>query len=353
MITQIRKLNQNPVMKKIFFIVAIVVFFFQSKAQQSSFGFCETIQEWSKFRIVSGPLPDSLRKILVVTTRHFEPDNPEGICFQNEIAGNRKVTYIEAACNGREWLLHPVENFTKGMKSVDTGKDLLLFVHGHGKSFNMTLTSASQISNRYDIGLILYDWPAQNSNFNKSLARVRRCSDNFYNLLLDLKTYRQHNMEKTQHLSVLAHSLGNYFLSYLSVNGNWQYMNDPFIDNILFNAPAIRSEEHGPIISLLRFSERKYVALNKNDRVLRGAQLLTSGKMLGNQILGQKAENTLYADFTNIAGKQHNWLLGYHSFEYTNPGIFYFFNTVLHGGEVDFSKSFFSPAGENVFFVLP
>ncbi|MFH1119371.1 MAG: alpha/beta hydrolase [Bacteroidota bacterium] len=338
-------------MKEILSFLAIIVLSFQSNAQLPPFGFCEINQEWNKFRLVHEALPDSLSKILIITNRPFNPDNCDGIYFQNAIAGFRKVTYIEVACTGNEWLMHELSDFGEGMKSVDTGNDILLFIHGHGKSFPTAVTSASQLSKRYGITVVLYDWPAQNSNFNKSLARVRRCSDNFYNLLLGLKTYRQNVMDKTQHLSVLAHSLGNYYLSYLSVNGNWQYLNDPFIDNILFNAPAIRTKEHGQVLSLLRLSKRKYVALNKNDRVLRGAQLLTSGKMLGNQIIEPRAEHTLYADFTNISEKEHNWMLGYHEFEYKTPGIFYFYNTVIHGGEVDFSKPFFTVAGENEYLI--
>lgn len=340
-------------MYRIFIIAVFSLTGVSAFAQQSAFGFCETHQEWNKFRLIADALPAGLNKILVVTTREFDPEQPDGNVFIDDIAENRKVTYIEAACNGEEWLLHPVENFMEGMKVLDPGNDILLFIHGHGKSFNTAITSASQLSARYNVSVIMFDWPARNSNFNKSLARVRRCSDNFYNLLLSLKSYRLHENNENLRISILAHSLGNYFLSYLAVNGNWQYLNEPFIDNIIFNAPAIRTKEHGQVLSLLNFSHRKYVALNKNDRVLRGAQLLTSGKMLGNMIISPKATNTQYADFTGISGKQHNWMLGYHEFEYKTPGIFYFYNTAVHGEAVDFLKPHFSASGENEYLINP
>ena len=39
------------------------------------------------------------------------------------------------------------------------------------------------------------------------------------------------------------------------------------------------------VLSRVRIQDRLYVLSNANDRVLRGAQLLTSGKMLGNLVV--------------------------------------------------------------------
>jgi hypothetical protein len=89
------------------------------------------------------------------------------------------------ACTGERWLVRPLGSFEEGMKSIDDGNDMLLFVHGHGKTFPSSLSRALAIKKRYDVSLILFDRPAKHSNFNKSLARVRRCGENFYNLLMN------------------------------------------------------------------------------------------------------------------------------------------------------------------------
>jgi hypothetical protein len=269
----------------------------------------------------------------------------------NGIAEYRKITYLEVACDGTDWLINLCEDFNDAMKIMDKDKDVLLFVHGHGKSFPLSLPRALQVKMRYDVSLILFDWPAKHSNFNKSLARVRRCGENFYNLLLNLKGYRASSMSDNQNLSILAHSLGNYFLTHFVVNGSWQYLNEPFVDNIIFNAPAVRSKEHGEVISMIDIAKNKYVVLNKNDRILKSAHLLTSGKMLGNVVIEPHADNTKYIHFTRIAGKEHTYFVGYHQFEDDNKAVFGLYNTLIHGRKPDLSTSDFEMINEKEYII--
>ena len=337
-------------MKRIIVVSFIFVLMLNSSAQTGD-PLLNIIPEWKNISLVSGEIPDSLPKILVITNRPFEPENKDNIIFPNGIAQYRKVSYLEVAFNGANWLVKVHDNFHEAMKILDSSKDILLFVHGHGKTFNEILPRSMLIKNRYNVSLILFDWPAKNSNFNKSLARVRRCSDNFYSLLLDLENYRANSMGENQTLSVLAHSLGNYYLTHFVVNGCWQYIHTPFIDNIIFNAPAVRSKEHGEVISLINISKNKYVVLNKNDRILRGANLLTSGKMLGNVVIEPFADNTSYINFTNIAGKEHTYFVGYNKFENDNPAVFNFYNTIIHGGQPNFSNGDFEKLNEKEYMI--
>lgn len=313
--------------------------------------FCNLPPDWSNIRLTDLPIPDTLPRVLIVTNRPFVPEDEEGLFFPNEIAEYRKVTYLEVACTGDSWLIRPLKNFEEGMEAIDDGNDILLFIHGHGKSFQLALPRALLIKKRYNVSLILFDWPAKHSNFNKSLARVRRCGENFYNLLLNLKEYRAHSMGRDQHLTVLAHSLGNYFLTHFAVNGSWQYLNESFIDNLIFNSGAIRSKEHGEVISLLTIAENKYVVLNKYDKVLRGAHLLTSGKMLGNVVIKPHAENTEYIHFTGIAEMEHTFFVGYHRFEYDNRAVYNFYNTIIHGLKPDFSSTDFKLLEKNEYMI--
>ena len=326
--------------------------FIQSEViPQSNNEFCKENSNWDKIKLVSEPIPDTLQKILIVTNRPFNPDNPDRIYLPNTIAEYRKVTYLIVACTGDNWLIQPLECFAEGMNAINNGKDILLFVHGHGKTFPLSLPRALQLKERYDVSLILFDWPAKHSNFNKSLAGVRRCGENFYNLLLNPKEYRANAMTPNQHLSIQAHSLGNYYLTHFVVNGSWQYLNESFIDNIIFNAAAVRTKEHGEVISLLNISDDKYVVLNKYDKVLRGAHLLTSGKMLGNKVIEPHASNTEYIHFTEIAGLEHTYFVGYHRFEEENKAVYDFYNTIVHGQKPDFSKPCFKPLKENEYMI--
>jgi hypothetical protein len=286
-------------------------------------------------------------KIFFISNRPYTPDDENGILFPNEIAEYRKVSYFIVTCNGKEWQLTFVPDFQSGMKEINDGRDMLLFIEGHGKTLPMALNRAFQIQERYNVALLVFDWPSQHNNFNKSLARVRRCGDNFYNLLLQIRDYRKSHAAENQHFSIICHSLGNYFISNFVVCGDHQYLHEKIIDNIVMNAAAIRTREHGVVLSQVDFATRIYITSNKNDFVLRGAHLLTSGKMLGNIVIKPKAANAEYVNFTNVAGREHSYYFGYHEFEHTNPAFFYFYNTALHGNKVNLEdEKYFAPRPE-------
>jgi len=308
-------------------------------AQEANFPPCSRLVDWSQVELTDTPLPQDAQKFLVISNRPYIPDAPDGELFPNEVEAFRKVSYLLAACDGDKWLMNTLDGFSEGMKVIDNGRDILLFVHGHGKSMPAVLTRGHQIADRYDVSMILFDWPSFNSNFNKSLSRVRRCGENYYNLLLQLQQYQSDYMPEDQHLSMLLHSLGNYFLTHLVVNGNNQYITARIFDNIIMNSAAVRSKEHGKVISQIKMQNNLYIIFNKNDKVLRGAHLLTSGKMLGNVVLEPLAKGASYIDFTAVAGTQHTYFAGYHLFEYDHPAFEQVFGTAFHGGTIDLSNT--------------
>jgi hypothetical protein len=328
------------------FLAALLVFLMSvnSAAQYESLTFYETTPGWEKISVNMGPVPEGLAKIFFISNRPYTPDDEKGVIFPNAIASYRKVSYFIVTYNGSVWQLTFVPDFQSGMREMNNGRDILLFIEGHGKTLPMVLNRAFQIQERYNVALLVFDWPSQHSNFNKSLSRVRRCGDNFYNLLLQIRDYRASSMDAKQNLSILCHSLGNYFISNFVVCGDHQYLHEKIIDNIVMNAAAIRTREHGEVLSQVGFAQRIYITTNRNDFVLRGAHLLTSGKMLGNLVIKPLAENAQYVNFTGVAGREHSYYFGYHSFEFTNPAFHYFYNTALHGREVNLEdRNLFTP----------
>jgi hypothetical protein len=113
----------------------------------------------------------------------------------------------------------------------------------------------------------------------------------------------------------------------------------------------VRTKEHGEVISRLTISYNKYVVLNKFDKVLRGAHLLTSGKMMGNLVLEPQASNTEYIHFTDIAGFEHTYFAGYHQFEDEYKAVFNFYNTIIHGKKPDFNSPGFKPVKLNEYMI--
>lgn len=331
------------IMRDIQKLIVVILFFMMQlnpvKAQENSFGECSLPADWSNISLKQDGLPDKAAKILIISNREFIPEAEDGAYFSRDLAEYRQVSYMLASCEGGNWQMHPAKDIFSGLDKINDGSDILLFVHGHGKNLPLVLTRANQIQTRYGVSLVVFDWPSYNSNFNKSLTNVRRCGENFYNLLLQMKQYREEKLKPDQKQSMLLHSLGNYFLTHMVLNGNNQYLEEKIFDNIILNAAAVKSKDHGEVISQLRFQDRLYVALNKNDRVLRGAHLLMYGKMLGNEALDPLVPRANYVDFTSVAGSQHTYFAGYHKFEDDLPAIKHFYSGAFHGEDVDFSDS--------------
>lgn len=321
----------------IFTLLIALGFMGKCSGQENTFSPCSSPVDWDRVSVTDSPLPEGAGKFLIVTNRPYTPDDSKGRLFPNEVSEYRKVSYFVAACDGQNWLMNPAENFSDGMSTINDGRDILLFVHGHGKAFTSVLTRGHQIAEKYDVSMILFDWPSFNSNFNKSLSRVRRCGENFYNLLLQLQDYRNTGLEENQHLSMLLHSLGNYFLTHLVVNGNNQYIDAKIFDNIILNSAAVRSKEHGAILSQISMQDNMYVIYNNRDKVLRGAHLITAGKMLGNLAIEPLATGCTYIDFTAVVGTEHTYFAGYHDFEFEIPAFDMVFDTAFHGGTIDLS----------------
>jgi len=317
----------------------------QLVSQEERFGPCTRSIGWENISVVRETPPREGAGILLITNRSYRPDDTKGIWFPNKVADYRKVTYLVATCSEGTWKLNQVDGFKEGMAAVNHGEDILLFVHGHGKSMPSVLTRASRIQEKYGVAVVVFDWPSMNLNFNTSLSRVRQCSENFYNLLLQFGQYRVRHLQEGQSLTLMLHSLGNYFLTHLVVNGNNQYLDTKIFDNIMMTSAAVRSREHGKVLSQIRFTQRLYVVLNENDRVLRGAQLLTTERMLGNELIRPLAKGVTYVDFTCVAGIEHTYFTGYNEFEYQQPAIGYFFVEAIHGREVDFSDRILFMAG--------
>jgi hypothetical protein len=105
------------------------------KGQENEFPPCSSPVDWDRVLVTDSPLPDGAHKFLIVTNRPYIADAPKGKVLPNEVSEYRKVSYFLTACDGENWLLNPVNDFLEGMTVLDDGRDILLFVHGHGKAF--------------------------------------------------------------------------------------------------------------------------------------------------------------------------------------------------------------------------
>jgi hypothetical protein len=319
-------------MNRIFPAAIGILLGIQTQAQNTLLPSCGVFS-WDNIRISSDKNPDTTVKIFFISRRSCNPGGIKGEVFPRGISDT--LLYFIAAGEGDGWNLHFVHDFTEGMLEIDNGRDILLFIEGHGKSFPEALERACMVQARYGVSILVFDWPSDNRNIKISLKMIKSCEDDFCILLTQIRDFRDQQINTNQHFNILAHSMGNYFLYDEGKCPDYKVSAASFVDNIVMNAPAVPSAGHDTLISQLTLQKRIYVTSNKNDYVLRGAGLISKSKMLGNRVTRPLAPNAVYVNFTGIAGKEHSYYYGSHEFENSIKAVFAFYHAALHGNEVN------------------
>jgi hypothetical protein len=91
---------------------------------------------WNKIRISKEDVPEGTAKIFIITNRQYAPKAEKQEYFPNGIA--ESLTYFVATCDGDTCHFHFVTGFEEGMNAINDGRNILIFLEGHGKTFHGT-----------------------------------------------------------------------------------------------------------------------------------------------------------------------------------------------------------------------
>lgn len=241
-----------------------------------------------------------------------------------------------------------LESLTDLAKATDDNEKLLLFVHGHYKSFTDAAMSGLKIQNLYDVKVLAYSWPAMMNrspgarNYLYSKKNVEAGTAAFRELLeliRDFKAIRSLS-GKEVHISLCLHSLGNYFLERMVKDTLLFSLPEDLFENIIINAAAVDQEGHSEWIGKLNIQKRIYITSNEKDFNLAGVRSFTdSGVQLGRRPELPHSDKAVYVDFTKAVGFRlktgatHNYFTGEMALK--NRKIHQFFEDLFHGRPVD------------------
>jgi len=301
------------------------------------------------------PSPQDL-KVLIISSRSFSAADTVNGFLRNDRPKHRELTYFIAFCHDTCWSVVKYDSFQQAMDMMNRENDYVFFIHGHGKGFPQVLKRSAEISQRYNVNMVTFDWPSQNGNFNRSLNYVRQCTNNLEKALDDYADYKYEHLPNHLRHSLFTHSLGGYQLIRLILNDKTDVLSDGQLFNtIVLNAPAIKHKKHNRLLNRISANNHLYVMLNKNDWVLNGATLLMFSRQLGTKAEPPLAQHVNYFDFTKVAQKEHTYFIGAHQFEDTIPHIRNIYYNLLHGHPIDpIDKSYLSlKEGNGGYFVEP
>ena len=230
--------------------------------------------------------------------------------------------------------------FNRVMAGIQAGtyrKTWMFFIHGFNQSFARGLETCWQISQVYDVEVILFSWPSNPGGFvtdeYRRARQAAKASANALDRTLDkLGTYLVSRPYEVMRqcpvsLNLVAHSLGNLILE--SVVREPIFMeNISLFTNLILHQADVDNRLHEYWIDRVDYASRLYITINEEDLALKASDLINPNR-LGNTVKSLNGDRPIYVDFTDGAGVggAHNLFLEVPD----NPAVVEFCRRVLYG----------------------
>ena len=290
-------------------------------------------------------------QIRIVTNRMFQVDGSNDNYFPNQIATDGKLTYLIGYFDETKLNLNKKSNLNELVSSNEGYNDWLVFVHGDSKTLSAAAKRALEIQSNYEVNVIVFSWPSRIEekggwkNFKTSTMHIEEGVDEFFILLEQIESWRFENQDYFTHqnLSILFHSLGNYYLERLVKQDLLQDMDHQVFDNLILNAAAVNQKNHRFWLNEINIQERIIVNSSDQDYILKGVKLLKGWeRQLGEDVKKGYASNATYVSLTDVSKsiipfeEKHGYYLGPVAIQSDVFRNYYY--TIIHGDPIENKK---------------
>ncbi|MEJ2596515.1 MAG: alpha/beta hydrolase, partial [bacterium] len=250
--------------------------------------------------------------VYVITNRALIESDENRLVFSSSPSKDQKHHYFIAQPKDEQWIYQSCPSL-KDLLSIETEyQDLLVFVHGDGKTLQAATVRALEIQELYHVNVLVYAWPSRDmelgaiKNFKTSYQNVETSTAMMYDFLSSLESVIHESDLLADHkVTLFYHSLGNYYLEKMVEDGYTNLLADSFADNLVVNAAAVEQAGHHIWLEQIHFADRIIVNSNDDDISLSGLRVLTKlGRQLGESAEKPLASNAIYLDFTDVVGFQ-------------------------------------------------
>jgi len=330
-------------------LTAILIFL--NTTESSGNFFTDYFRDRYTLRMVETLPDDASNRILIISTRFFKPEN--NYMIKRGLHPRYRLFHFIAGIKGDTAFVAPIESLAEVSGYLPDNRDFLVYVDGHGKTFGQTMERGFALTGRFNINLVVFDWPSDYLALRKTAYNADEVSAGFVIAMRDLSEMHE-NYFRSSSVSVMFHSMGNRILKNISTSRLLDNMPKMLFTNIIINAAAVKKQNHAHWIERLNIQKRIYITVNDSDINLRGASMLRLAEQLGRKISSHLARNAFYVNFSNIATSEHNLFLGKSQSEEIYPDIFDFYDMAFHSKEARFtdhtSFQIFSPSDKSFLF---
>lgn len=272
--------------------------------------------------------------IAIVSTRFFKPD--ENFNIKRGIHPRFLQFYFVAAIQNDTAYIKHLEDPDEMKNFLAADRDFLVYVDGHGKTFGQTIERGFELTERFNINMLVFDWPSDYLALRKTVYSADEVSASFVKAMRTFNALYESYYSNSS-VSVMFHSMGNRILKNISSSYLIEKMPRHLFSNIIINAAAVKQQNHARWVERLNIQKRIFITSNNRDFNLKGAAIIRMAEQLG---IGnrQYARNAFYVNFSDFATLEHNLFLGRSQLEKTKPQIFRFYDLAFHGKQVSLNE---------------
>ncbi len=303
-----------------------------------------------------------IQMIIVISNRDINPEhNNERLFgeFLNELGGDQiRIAKAEYKPSNSQWTLDllPEDNaettpsqelfveVANGIKDHTYNRKWVLYIPGYNQSSRSSLDASWQISQKYDVDVVLFSWPSNpggiiTEEYPEAIKAAEISAKALKRTLEKLDKYIKNcPLSEIEQIGIsfnlLVHSLGNFivenYVRFHVLSGVTE-----IFDNIIFHEPDVDNKNHQEWIDKIEFSKGIYVTINKNDYVLTASGAFHADRLdarninnrLGNMTKELNGTKPIYLDFTGgrFVGNAHNLF-----FSVDNEKVVTFFKRVFY-----------------------
>lgn len=274
--------------------------------------------------------------VTLISVRHFIAD--KGYAIRRGLHPNLCLQSFSAYELGDTAYVVPHQSVLHAIHTAAGIGHMLVYVDGHGKTFDQVIKRGFELARRYKIGIVIFDWPTDYLALRKTANNAGEAAAAFVHAM-NLLHASLGSLPDKPLVSAIFHSMGNQLLMQSVKQNLVREMPIGLFQNLVLNAASVPQRNHARWIERLNFQKQVYITMNDEDRPLRGAMLLRMSRQLGLGHSGHLASNAVYINFSQVATIEHNLFTGKSEAEKNNEMIFSFYEIAFHSMRFDYQKS--------------
>jgi hypothetical protein len=324
---------------------------------QNPYAYFNSDAFWNKFRFTDNPAdaPQAGDTVIaVVSSRKYRKDAMPRFMSEYRESDTKALHYFNVWSRAGVWYIREGKSLSGLVSTLpQQNRDWVVYTEGMGKIFTSDVDRGLRLAGTYGVNVLLLDYPSIRTNLKSvrnyyfAIGNARAAHRYFHPVLDSVRLLRRSGHMGAGKLSLFFHSMGNNVMQKIAQSNNsLNALNgEKWVDNIILNAPCVKTRGHSKWVQKIRFANGVAVNYNPQDRTLKWARIISAKKQLGDRLRGPLAPDVLYVNFNTLTGDNHTNFLSLPGRGPVHPAAFDYYNALLHGSRLQTAAPKFRPGG--------